>query len=247
MAQTMKRRIALCFLLPMFAGACGEQAASPREASLSEAAWVTPPGLKDVEIEGTSLTLAGTASPSGRVVVSDPDGSQFAVAADGDGTFTLGMPMPTAATLYRLEVQSGQVRYPAPGRLFVAGTSGGPIAFVIAGSATRRFDAVSPLDAVDSDGTTSILSGRANAGTTIRVETDIARDIPVGPDGRWAAVTVGAPARLRVGGQDFAPLLTLAGSDGLSLTPGGWRLVWTAPGGGRQVTWLPDTAAQTSR
>ncbi|MCA3717821.1 MAG: hypothetical protein IM674_06185 [Brevundimonas sp.] len=243
----MKRRIALCFLLPMFAGACGEQAASPREASLSEAAWVTPPGLKDVEIEGTSLTLAGTASPSGRVVVSDPDGSQFAVAADGDGTFTLGMPMPTAATLYRLEVQSGQVRYPAPGRLFVAGTSGGPIAFVIAGSATRRFDAVSPLDDVDSDGTTSILSGRANAGTTIRVETDIARDIPVGPDGRWAAVTVGAPARLRVGGQDFAPLLTLAGSDGLSLTPGGWRLVWTAPGGGRQVTWLPDTAAQTSR
>jgi hypothetical protein len=241
----MKRRIGAVVAFGLAAAACGERPASQQAEGSIETAWVTPPVIQTASVAAGSLTLSGTASPGGRVVVSDPNGQQFAVAADDRGGFRLVMPGPEQPTLYQLEVQSGQARYLAPGRLLVTSSSGGPIAFVSAGAATQRFDPAPPLDAVDADGRAMVLSGRAEAGASVRIEAGVARDVTADRSGRWSAAPAGLPGSIRVGGQGFNPALSIDGPDGLSVASGGWRLIWTAPDGARQVTWFPAALPET--
>lgn len=242
----MKRRIGAVIAFVLTAAACGERPSSQQAEGEIETAWVTPPVIQTATVAAGSLTLSGAASPGGRVVVSDPNGQQFAVAADDRGGFRLVMPGPDRPTLYQLEVQSGQARYLAPGRLLVTSSSGGPIAFVSAGAATQRFDPGPPLDAVDADGRAMILSGRAEAGASVRIEAGVARDVTADRTGRWSAVPAGLPGSIRVNGQGFDPALSAEGPDGLSVASGGWRLIWTAPDGARQVTWFPAALPETS-
>ncbi|WP_054109866.1 hypothetical protein [Brevundimonas sp. AAP58] len=241
----MKRRIGAVIAFGLAAAGCGESPSSQQAEGAIETAWVTPPFIQTASVAAGSLTLSGTASPGGRVVVSDPNGQQFAVAADDRGGFRLVMPGPDRPTLYQLEVQSGQARYLAPGRLLVTSSSGGPIAFVSAGAATQRFDPAPPLDAVDADGRALILSGRAEAGASVRIEAGVVRDVTADRTGRWTAAPAGLPGSIRVGGQGFGPALSIDGSDGLSVANGGWRLIWTAPDGARQVTWFPAAVPET--
>lgn len=226
--------------------ACGSEA-PVSASSATEKAWITPPTIQTATIEGSSLILTGTASPSGRVVVVSPTGEVFAAAADGTGRFRLVTPRPAADTLFSAEIQSGEARYPAPGQLLVSGTAGGPIAFVSAGAPTRRFDPAPGLDAVDSDGRAIFLSGRARASTTVTVIAGVQRPVAVGEDGRWSVAPAGLPALVQVDGRSFEPLIGLGGGEGLRPAPGGWRLVWTAPGGARQATWFPAQVAETVR
>ncbi|MBX9707110.1 MAG: hypothetical protein K2X61_04160 [Caulobacteraceae bacterium] len=242
----MKRRIGAVIAFVLAAAACGERPSSQQTEGAIETAWVTPPVIQTATVAAGSLTLSGTASPGGRVVVSDPNGEQFAVAADDQGGFRLVMPGPDRPTLYQLEVQSGQARYLAPGRLLVTSSSGGPIAFVSAGAATQRFDPSPPLDAVDADGRAMILSGRAEAGASVRIEAGVARDVTADRSGRWSAALAGLPGSIRVNGQGFDPALSAEGPDGLSVASGGWQLIWTAPDGARQVTWFPAAFPETS-
>lgn len=241
----MERRIALLFALGAALSGCGEDAPTTT-ASTAETSWITPPTITAVALERTSVVLAGTASPLGRVVLVAPSGQVFAAAADDAGAFRLVAPRPNQDTLYSVEVQSGQARYPAPGRLLVAATAGGPIAFVSAGAPTRRFDPAPALDAVDSDGRALFLSGRADPGSTLVVRAGVERDVVVGADGRWSVTPVGQPGVVEVDGRAFAPQTALGEEDGLDRVAGGWRLVWTAPGGARLVTWLPETVGETS-
>lgn len=234
----MKRRITLVTMLCAGTAACGSD--TPVSASSgTEKAWITPPTIETATIEGGSLTVTGTASPSGRVVLVAPTGQVFAAAAGDTGRFRLVTPRPSGDTLFTAEVQSGQARYPAPGRLLVSGIAGGPIAFVSAGAPTRRFDPAAGLDAVDSDGQAIFLSGRAAASTTVTVTAGVQRPVAVGQDGRWSVAPAGSPPVIQINGQSFEPQIDLNGDDGLSPTSRGWRLVWTVPGGARQVTWFP--------
>lgn len=242
----MKRRIGAVVAFGLAAAACGERPSSQQAEGAIETAWVTPPVIQTASLAAGSLTLSGSASPGGRVVVSDPNGQQFAVAADDRGGFRLVMPGPGQPTLYQLEVQSGQTRYLAPGRLLVASSSGGPIAFVSAGAPTQRFDPAPPLDAVDADGRAMILSGRAEAGASVSIEAGVVRDVIADRNGRWSAAPVGLPGSIRVAGQGFDPALSIDGPDGLSMTGRGWRLIWTAPDGARQVTWFPAAVPESS-
>jgi hypothetical protein len=242
----MKRRITLVATLCLGLAACGSEA--PVSASSgAEKAWITPPTIETAMIEGGSLTLTGTASPSGRVVLATPTGQVFAAAADETGRFRLVTPRPVADTLFTAEVQTGQARYPAPGRLLVSGTAGGPIAFVSAGAPTRRFDPAPGLDAVDSDGRAVFLSGRAAASTTVTITAGVQRPVAVGEDGRWSVAPAGLPDVIQIDGRAFEPQIDLGGPDGLVATTGGWRLVWTAAGGARQVAWFPGRNDETSR
>ncbi len=225
---------------------CGDGPGAQQQSGVAETAWVTPPVIQAAAIEAGSLILTGSASPGSRVVVSEPSGQQFAVAADEGGAFRLVMPGRDQPTLYTVEIQSGQSRYLAPGRLLVVSTKAGPIAFVSAGAATRRFDPGPALDAVDADGRAVLLSGRAEVGSMTRVEAGVMRDITADEGGRWSAAPAGAPSSIRVNGQVFEPVISADGPEGLSVTPGGWRLIWTAADGARQVTWFPARATETS-
>jgi hypothetical protein len=241
----MKRSIVLLMTAGLSVAACGDDAPGPA-ASNAEKAWVTPPVIETAEIRGASLVIGGAASPSGRIVLVAPGGQVFAAAADERGRFSLVTPRPNADTLFTAEVQVGQARYPAPGRLLVSSALGGPIAFVSAGAPTRRFDPAPALDAVDSDGRATFLSGRGRASAVVTVTAGVQRPIEVGADGRWSAAPVGLPSVVVVDGQSFVPSVGVEGEDGLSATPGGWRLIWTAPGGARQATWFPARQAETS-
>ncbi|MEQ7155406.1 hypothetical protein [Brevundimonas aurifodinae] len=241
----MKRSIVLLITAGLSVAACGDDAPGPA-ASNAEKAWVTPPVIETAEIQGSSLVIGGAASPSGRIVLVAPGGRVFAAAADNRGRFSLVTPKPAADTLFTAEVQVGQARYPAPGRLLVSAGPGGPIAFVSAGAPTRRFDPAPVLDAVDSDGRATFLSGRGRASAVVTVTAGVQRPIEVGADGRWSAAPAGLPSVVVVDGQSFVPSIGAEGEDGLSATPGGWRLIWTAPGGARQATWFPAGQAETS-
>lgn len=240
----MKRQLGVVVALCLAAVGCTDTPRTEQQESVAEKAWVTTPVIQEATLLDGALILAGTASPRGRVVVSEPGGEQFGVAADDRGDFRLVMPAPVLSTLYRVEVQSGQERYLAAGRLLAGGRSG-PIAFVSAGAATRRFDPAPPLDAVDADGRAMILTGRSEPGEAIRVEAGVVRDVVVGRQGRWTAALAGLPGTVRIDGQAFAPWISAQGADGLSATPGGWRLIWTTPDGTRQVTWFPETPPDT--
>lgn len=241
----MKRWIVLSATAGLAVAACGDAAPGPT-ASNVEKAWVTPPVIETAEIRGPSLVIGGTASPSGRIVLVAPDGQVFAAAADERGRFSLITPRPTADTLFTAEVQVGQTRYPAPGQLLVSTAPGGPIAFVSAGAPTRRFDPAPALDAVDSDGRATFLSGRARASALVTVTAGVQRPVEVGADGRWDAAPAGSPPAITVDGQTFVPSLGTAVQEGLDATPGGWRLVWTTPDGARQTTWFPASQSETS-
>ncbi len=243
----MKTRwIALATVMSLGIAGCGSEPPAPAS-SRTETAWITPPTIETAAVESGSLILTGTASPSGRVVLVSPSGQDFAAAADEAGRFRLITPRPSDDTLFTAEIRSGQARYPAPGRLLVSGTAGGPIAFVSAGAPTRRFDPGPELDAVDSDGKAFFLSGRAEASTTVTVTAGVQRPIAVGPDGRWSVAPAGLPEVIQVDDRSFAPRLDIIGTEGLTPMPGGWRLIWTAPGGARQVTWLPARQDETPR
>lgn len=246
MARVMKRRNLLLGTVCLLA-ACRSEPAGPGTASI-DTAWVMPPTIESATREGESLALAGSASPMARVVVSAPGGPVFAASADARGRFRLVTPRPTQTVLLSIEVRAGEARYPAPGRLLVAGEVEGPIAFVSAGTSTRRFDpAPAPaLDTVDSDGRSLILSGRAAPGTSLRISAGSEREVRVGDDGRWTAALSGQPAVIQVADRTFEPSLALGGPEGLVRSDGGWSLTWAAPDGARQTTWFPSRTSETT-
>jgi len=237
----MKRRIVLLAALGLGLAGCGSEPPVSGNAT-AERAWITPPTIATAGVEGSSLVLTGTASPLGRVVLVTPGARVFAAAADEVGRFRLIAPRPDTDTLFTVEVQAGEARYPSPGRLLVAGASDGPIAFVSPGAPTRRFDPAPALDSVDSDGRAIFLSGRAAASSTVMITAGVQRPVVAGEDGRWSVSPVGQPAVVEVDGQPFATRTDLPGEEGLSRDPGGWRLVWATPGGARQTTWFPARA-----
>jgi len=234
----MKRRIVLVTTLGLGLTACGSEPPASGNAT-AEKAWITPPTIATADVEGSSLILTGTASPLGRVVLVTPGARVFAAAADEVGRFRLIAPRPDTDTLFTVEVQAGQARYPSPGRLLVSGAPDGPIAFLSPGAPTRRFDPAPALDSVDSDGRAIFLNGRAAALSTVIVTAGVQRPVVAGEDGRWSVSPVGQPAVVEVDGQPFATRTELLGEEGLTRDAAGWRLVWAMPGGARQATWFP--------
>lgn len=244
-APGMKRPIALAVGGALAAAACAENPPEP-EVAAAESDWILPPVVLTAAVTGSTLTVAGQASPLGRVVLSAPGGRAFAAGADAEGRFRLVAPRPTTDTLFIVEAQVGQARYPAPYRLLVAGRADGPIALLSVGAPTVRLDPGPALDAVDSDGQGAILTGRAAAGAGVNVTAGVQRSVVVGANGRWSVSPPSLPDQVQVDGQAFEPSFASGGGDD-RLTPAGagWSLRWSTPGGARQSTWFPARSSSS--
>ncbi len=240
----MKRSIVLLVLSLIGSAACSrEPADAPAHAAAAAepSAWLRPPEVAAVARQGGTLIVSGTAGPRARVVLRGWEGQAVAASAALDGRFDIRLPAPSQDALLSLEVQSGEETFAAPTRLLVLRDETGPAVLLSAGQPTRRLGAGGPLDAVDSDGTAMILSGRAAAAPTVTLD---GRPLPVVlADGRWRAEASASAGVIRVGKRVY-DYPGGAGAAGFSAARAGagWRVVWSPEAGGSQSVWLPDAA-----
>ncbi len=246
----MKRPIAKAvFLAAALAGSgCGQGATPQTGGAPADNGWIMPPIIEAVAAVGSDLVFSGRASPLGRVVIGGPGGQAYAVGADREGRFDLRVPRPAQDTLFTVEARAGQRGYPAPYRLLVGANASGPIGLVSVGAATKRLDAAGPLDAVDSDGSARLLSGRAAPRAAVLVDSGQTRSVSTGTDGRWMLSLPSAGLTpLRVGASAYVPPNGQAMEEGrLERSGAGWRITWSTPAGARQTTWFPDRPGHSS-
>jgi hypothetical protein len=244
----MKRPIALGLIIVAMAAvsACGDRPAPETRTVPAPDTWVTPPQIDAVTGTGSDLNVQGSAAPLGRVVVAQQGGQAYAVAADAEGRFELRMPRPRQDTLFVVEARAGQVAYPAPYRLLVAGDPAGPIALLSIGAPTLRLDPGPSLDSVDSDGRAAVLSGRAPPERVVALAVGPAPAQRVVSNGRWNLVVAGGAAdSLDVDGVVYSPPVGVPAAAGVLVRAGaGWQIRWEGAGGARQSTWFPDRASR---
>lgn len=242
----MKRPIALGLTVVAMSAvsACGDRPAPEARTDPVPDTWVTPPQIDTVTGTGSGLSVRGSAAPLGRVVVAQQGGQAYAVAADAEGRFELRIPRPRQDTLYVVEARAGQLSYPAPYRLLVAGDPAGPSALLSIGAPTVRLDPGPSLDAVDSDGRAAVLSGRAPPESVVEVAAGPGPALGVVSNGRWNVTVAGGVVEpLEVDGIGYTPPSGMPSADGVLVRAGrGWQIRWEGAGGARQSTWFPDRA-----
>ncbi|CAN5273624.1 hypothetical protein BH10PSE2_BH10PSE2_23910 [soil metagenome] len=264
----MKRRIfvaafALCAIASV--QGCSPHAGGTADPARAPDGWVAPPRIESAERTAMGLTVRGQVAPQGRVVLRGDGNRAYATGADANGRFELKVQTPTADALFVVETQNGQDAAPAPYRLFVTRDPTGPIALLTPGAPSHRLDgsigSVGRLDAIDSDGRTLLLSGRARPGSSVALALSGRPPVSVQPsaDGVWTAQPGGegaGPRIVTVDGQTYAyPGLggVPEGSGGgggadpshagvsVASAPSGWTATWTLPAGGSQSSWFPST------
>lgn len=246
----MKRPIAHVLIVAALAApaACREPPVPETRSVPQPNDWIMPPQIDAVVANGRDLTVRGLSAPLGRVAVGDPGGQAYAVAADSEGRFEVRIPRPERDTLFVVEARAGQLSYPAPYRLMVAADPRGPIGLLSIGAPSRRFDPGPSLDAVDSDGRSVFLSGRASAGSAITVDAGQVMRVVTAPDGRWSVAVTAAVVSAEVAGIVYVPPSGPAAGEGrLDRALDGWRISWSAPDGARQTTWFPDRGTDAGR
>lgn len=239
----MKRPIAptLLAVAALVVAGCEEQAV-PEAETTPESGWVMSPEIDAAASDGRELIVRGHASPLGRVVVSGAGDLAYAVGADEEGLFELRVPRPAKDTLFVVEARVGQEGFPAPYRLLIGADPHAPIALLAVGAPTERLDGGMGLDAVDTDGRAALVSGRAAPESEVIIEGSVERTATADKAGRWRLAGSGdGTTPLRVGGITYSPAPNGATQpDALERAGAGWRIAWSAPGGGRQATWFPD-------
>jgi hypothetical protein len=251
MKRTMFGKVAAAVLLSTASAACSPPTALEAEAArepASLAGWTRPPMIRSVQRVPGGLVFTGQAEPGTRVVLRSDTGPAHAAAANDQGRFEIRINAPTGNLLLRPETQVGQDAAPAPERLLIVAGGQGPVAILRTGGPTRRLDRAPALGAVDSDGRMRLASGRsAPGGAPVELEAG-GQSGRVTPDaaGSWSLVLAASagPDEIRVGGRSFSwPGDGSAGTGAgtrVERAGTGWRVSWSGPGAGRQVTWLPD-------
>ena len=241
----MKRRNVLCAVIVFSAAsglaACGDrQAGTETTTDAATVSWAMPPRLDSVVPAQASLIFRGQAQPGGRVVLRSSDGAAFAAVADDKGRFDIRMAAPAGSVMLSPETQVGQEASPAPQRLVILDGGRGPVALLTPGGPTRRLNAAPVLGAVDADGRSILISGRAAPGgdVSVQIADGAAVAVQTGPEGDWSLSAAGVgPRRITVEGEAFV----YPGGSGTTGRAGeGWRVEWAAPDGARLTTWLPD-------
>ncbi|WP_395944626.1 hypothetical protein [Brevundimonas sp.] len=247
----MKRRIiamaALSATPLVVLAACsrnGEGAARPADAQTASA-WVQPPHVDAAFRDGGVVVVRGLAGPDARVVLRGANGAAVAVGADATGRFELRAPAATGDIRLTPEVQVGEDAAPSPETLVLIRGGTGPMILIAAGEPTVRLDGRGVLDAVDSDGSAVIVSGRTAGGPPTVLVDGARASVMAGAGGTWRATASGnGPAVIMVGDARFDFPGVGAESDFTPVRAGqGWRLTWPTGPSGRQTTWLPDRAS----
>ncbi|WP_077355646.1 hypothetical protein [Brevundimonas sp. LM2] len=207
--------------------------------------WASSPRVEGVIRTGGMLVVGGRTEPLGRVVLTGADGVAYAAGADAGGRFDVRIPAWTQDVVLDVKAQVGQIAYPAPYRLLVAADPRGPIALLAIGAPTRRLGPAPALDAIDTDGRATLLSGRSAPQSEVSVGMAQGRPVATDAMGRWTTSVSGAAgAPVQVGNATFEPPpLSLDGETRLRRLGGGWVIAWGGAGGARQTTWFPDPPA----
>lgn len=224
---------------------CAPASPPPGQRNDADDGWTQPPLVTSAEVAGATLIISGMAEPGARVVLRNDAGGAYAASADGRGRFEIRMIASTNTILLRPETQVGQDSAPSPERLLIINGGEGPIVVLRPGAPARRLGVSPVLAAVDSDGRMTLASGKTAMPLTVAAGDRSAR---VTPDsaGRWSLLLESAePREIRVGDRRFfwpGDTIRVAGTTepAVGRAGEGWRINWTAVGGTRQSTWLPD-------
>lgn len=247
----MKRRIiamaAVSVTMVAALSACSRDGEGAPRASDAAATspWVQPPHVQTARRDGAMILVQGRAGPDARVVLRGADGAAVAVGADATGRFELRVPAPPGDVRLTPEVQVGEDAAPSPETLVLIRGGVGPIVLVAAGEPTVRLDGQGVLDAVDSDGSAVIVSGRSKGAPPVVLIDGERAEVMRGPGRGWRARSPGGgAATIDVDGTRFAFPGLGAQSDFTPVRAGeGWRLTWPTGPSGRQTVWLPDRGA----
>lgn len=229
--------------------ACGDGSdEGPRPARAVETAWMAPPGLDSVRIEGRDVTLSGSATPGDRIVLTDSDGVSVAASTGSDGRFSVRLAAPGSPVLYRAEIQRGRNEARAGSWLALAPGPELTAAVLVPGDAATSLAASGLLSSVDYDGAGLLVAGTAAPGTLVRVTLGDgpAQSATVRSDGRYVArFAAAAPGPRRVTAQQAersqSVMLNLSAPSGalaVEAVGAGVRIDWPTPGGGGQRTWI---------
>lgn len=216
---------------------------APPQAS-DDGGWMHPPSIASVEWKAGSIGAEGVTMPFGRVVFAGEEGQSYAVTADNGGRFVVWLQVPETGALLNTGLQTERGAVVAPGVLFAAGGQHPAAAVLYAGEGAYRLDGVGPIDAVDGDGQTVIVSGRGKPNGSFSVQV-ASQTIPVTADGggRWAVVAPAdvGPVTIAMENRSYVyPGTHARGSDSYrGYINGGWLVRRKFADGAVQTTWLP--------
>ena len=247
---------AICACLAL--AACGGRARGPQgQAGAGEvlgSGYLSPPFVTEAALQpGGAVGLTGHAQPGAHVQLTIiPSREKLFAEADPSGVWRLTVPALTQVSLYGLAATASGRTVQAEGWLAVTPDGHAAILRAGAGAALVARPSVSPrilaLD-MDRDGA-AVVSGIAKpgAGLAIRIDRSPRGDVKTGPDGRFAF-----PLSRLGGGSHLIDVAGEGGVDAVQVSAGapagvgvfagsqiaqGWRIDWTTPGAGAQVTVL---------
>ena len=254
----MRRCALLAAVTPLVlaAAACerrDERPAAPELTAAERAGYLPAPEVTQVvRGPGGGLMVHGRSKPGGRIRATTPTGEAYGATASADGRFAVELPALDTPMLASVSVEERGRSTLAEGWLFIPPAEPGRAALLRPGAAAWVFGAEPGLLAAvdyDADGGAAV-AGKAEPDKPVRAFIDgaLAGEVRSDAQGRYSLrlsrVAPGAhTVRVVAGEETMERTLTLA-VGGPSRTyaaarePEGWRVDWTAPGGGVQSTIL---------
>ena len=244
-AQVIRQSLPISLMLALAVAGCGpSEDGRTVPSAQTQTDWIISPLISSVETTPGGLIFRGQGQPGGRIVLRGADRIAFAAVADASGRFEIRMAGTRGSLLLVPEAQVGQDAAPSPQRVLIIDGGRGPIVLLKPGSASRRLDAAPVLAAVDADSRGLLISGQAEPGAPVRIETSDrpALTMTAGTDGRWTASLDGSgPRVVRVNEQSFTYPGAAPDTERVPVRAGaGWRVRWEMADGATQGVWLPD-------
>lgn len=229
-------------------------APGPGGADAAGSSYQAPPAVTQVVMgPDGSAVLTGSAQPGAKVQFTViPSRAKLLADADAQGNWRLSLPASTQVRLYGLAATAGERTVQSEGWLAVTPDGHAAQLRAGAGAAMLAPPTTAPhILAIDLDQAgAGVVSGIAKpgAGLAIRIDRLPRGDLKAGPDGRFAfpmaglgggshlidVAGEGGVAAVQVGAGAPAGVGVFAGQKAAQ----GWRIDWTTPGGGAQVTVL---------
>lgn len=221
----------------------------------AEAGYLPPPALDSVQRTDGRLTLAGRALPNSDLRLGSPDGEVVLGKADGEGRWSVVVPIRPDVRLFGLSMTRDGRTVQAEGYVMVS--EEGHVALLRAGAGAWRLAPASNAPrilAVDIDRAGgAVVSGVAapGAGLNVRVDRVISGGGRADDNGRFFVALKDPMSRgahdIQIGGEGGEDQVAIAATPPMALTSGpvraervptGWRVDWVTPGGGVQTTLL---------
>lgn len=256
--------LAALLLAAMLAG-CGKEGveADPADASPAQAArYLAPPEPTEVRVSANGVTVIGRAEPETRIRAVTPAGKAYGATAGADGRFTLEIPHETGLSLVAFSAEAGGRSVLPEGWLFVPADAPAMAVLLRPGAPARPLGKTArPIAAVDYDPSGgAVVAGVVAPNAAVTVAFDATAPVQVQADaqgvfgarfGLRERLSPGAHrVRVTVGTQATERTVVLSGptAEAFAATreADGWRVNWTAPGGGRQITFIPLAAGAAS-